>query len=310
MLDSNLLFNKSVKLRERAMACYKPFISLFVALVFCECIQNSFCETVASESAVNSTNASKESDTSNDSSKFCVDPSAKNNMRDKASKYFGPYVGFGISKLSFDRTVTASDNISEVMRDKEVWDWEDEVLIQKSANKFAGCVSLGWGNCWKKVYAGIDVTCDITDEVESTQRSTHRNYRKESTPPVRNRIKTGGATFTVAAKVGKYIESIDSLLYFRVGASFTKNKFTSDNFYKNKPFDWSIKTPVVSPVLGVGFEKIINEDSNVITSLRIEVDHRFKREKSAEFVTPQGYEAEILNKIKGNTFRVLLVCHM
>lgn len=115
----------------------------------------------------------------------------------------------------------------------------------------------------------------------------------------------------MAVRLGGYVPSIDSLLYLRAGVAFVDNKFSSDGLYEKKEFDRKVKTPVVMPVVGVGFEKKIFQGSKFNCALRVEGDRRFQVKKNATIErSGEQYKAKVSSEIGSNTIRMLLVCRI
>jgi hypothetical protein len=179
-------------------------------------------------------------------------------------------------------------------------------FVRGRSNKIGFSVAGGFGKfVHGDVYAGADVCFDFvkkqTDVLEAF--TTRVAYKSQ--------IKQGGVTPTVAARIGMYSDTLDSMIYGRLGFSLIKSDAEITGLGK-------IKMASVTPVVGLGLQKKFDH-----FSVRMEGDYRFLTHEEAILsrgtIGADGFDANVTNvkvtngvrlKSHGYAMRIMSMLHM
>ena len=223
----------------------------------------------------------------------------KSDCEKAKAAYEGISIAAGISAQGTKTEVKLSDNLGTV-GGADFVDMHDYKLYDKRTGRVGGSVALGYNQFAGPVFTGLEATVDICgDKTREVKDEGTDNDGYEWT-----KVKTHGVVPTIAAKVGGYIPSIDTLAYLRLGVAFPRTE-VSNTFYPN-----AVKNKKAAFVLGAAVQKRVFDS----LSLRLEGDYRFRTKKSASqrFVTldgtvVDGTSANIENKSSGYVVRVMAV---
>lgn len=219
--------------------------------------------------------------------------------------YSGWFFGLGLSHQYTKGEVQLSDN-SKSVTVLDIPDLHSHSLLKSNVGRVGGSVIGGYGdfvtgNC----YLGAEVNVDITGSNKSESEEFIRtddfgfdaSYGKTT-------IKTRGIVPTIAARIGWYVPTLDSLVYARVGLTFLNNKFENDQM-----IGYSFGSQKVSPIVGLGIETTYFGKYGV----RLEGDYRFAADKKGKVsindFTNDGYVGDLKNKVRGYVVRVVCVYH-
>ncbi|MDR1235778.1 MAG: hypothetical protein LBJ96_02105 [Holosporaceae bacterium] len=179
-------------------------------------------------------------------------------------------------------------------------------FVRGKSNKVGFSVAGGFGKfVHGDVYAGADVCLDFvkkqTDVLEAF--TTRVAYKSQ--------IKQGGVTPTVAARIGVYSDTLDSMIYGRFGFSLIKSDAEITGLGK-------VKMASVAPVVGAGLQKKFDH-----FSVRMEGDYRFLTHKEANLsrgtIDADGFGGDVTNvkvtngvrlKSHGYAMRIMSMLHM
>jgi hypothetical protein len=137
-------------------------------------------------------------------------------------------------------------------------------FVKGRSSKIGFSVAGGFGKfVHGDVYAGADVCLDFV------KRQTDVSEAFTTRVAYTSQVKQGGITPTVAARIGVYSDTLDSMIYGRLGCSIIKSDTEINGLGK-------IKMASLTPVVGAGLQKKFDH-----FSVRVEGDYRFLTHKNA-----------------------------
>ncbi|MDR1983145.1 MAG: hypothetical protein LBQ08_05125 [Holosporaceae bacterium] len=178
-------------------------------------------------------------------------------------------------------------------------------IVKGKANKLGGSVSIGYGRfVYHDIYLGADLGFDIADNKEK------RVLSDLATNGFDVNLKQNGFIPTLSARLGMYCNTLEALLYCKIGLSNPSIELAS-NF-------GNIKLSKIAGVVGLGMEKKIGP-----VLLRCEFDHRLHSKKTVGIrlsdetvpfdagVGPHmedfSHRINVETKIKSNAIRLMAI---
>ena len=246
------------------------------------------------------------------------------------SDFEGLYVGLGASCDYFRSRVSMDDNLSQLayaeLHPREYnrpagyyYEPDSHGVPVLSANKsrFGGNVSVGYGrffsdNSWftNNCYWGVEIIADAAGALKLNSENIVVNNRNNAQGKIdfgKCSVRYEGIVPTAAFRFGGYIQSIDSLAFFRLGCKYLRYKMDFEFFP-----DQIIRSSVFTPIIGLGFEKNIGHGF----ALKAEVDYSFRSDKTHDahggrFLDgpDKDYSVRIKHSVRGYTARLAGVYH-
>jgi len=159
----------------------------------------------------------------------------------------------------------------------------------------AGSLAVGYGclTC-ADFYIGVELMADLGGR---STKSKHDICKVD--------VKKGAFSPALVARLGYYISAVDCLLYTRVGYAFSQSEVGNN--------DKKVKISSVTPVLGLGVEKVLTDKFSV----RLEGDYyvgRYKKgtaqvELMYEQLSLADYNVDTQLKNHGYALRAMVCCH-
>ena len=222
--------------------------------------------------------------------------------------YSGWFFGLGLSHQYTKGEVQLSDNLDTVTL--TLPGLHSHSLLKSNVGRVGGSVIGGYGdfvtgNCYLGAEVNVDITGSNKSESEEFIRTDGSGFDASYG---KTTIKTRGIVPTIAARIGWYVPTLDSLVYARVGLTFLNNKLENA-----KMPGCSFGSQKVSPVVGLGIETTYFGKYGV----RLEGDYRFAADKKGKVsinegnidLADYGYDGNLKNKVRGYAVRVVCVYH-
>ena len=224
--------------------------------------------------------------------------------------YAGAYVGAGlnhqytIGEALLDDDLDASNGLGDDKVDAHAFS-----LVNSKVGTLGGTITAGYGIFDDNYYIGADLCVDITGNKDHSQKDDLY---------LGSKIKTAGVIPTIALRFGRYFSSIDCLAYARFGFTNLRNEFQA-----NERFKTSFRCQSISPIVGLGFEKLVLDKCSV----RFECDYRFPANKKKHDLSMydengnkimglddsgnlvDNYRGQIENRARGYAVRLMCVYH-
>ena len=256
---------------------------------------------------------------------------SKPNEKSSGKRYLeGLYIGLGVTYDYFKSRVFMDDNMSQLAHFRydpthyeksEGYYYEPDAhglpILSANEHRFGGNISVGYGsffsdNSWftNNCYFGLEVVADTAGSLSLNSEDIVINNRNNPEGKIdfgKCSVKYDGIVPTVALRFGGYVQSIDSLIFLRVGCKYLRCKMNFEFFP-----DQNIRSSVFAPTAGLGIEKNMGHGF----SMKAEVDYSFRSNKTHDVYRgnfkngpDDNYRAEMKHRIEGYTVRLAGVYH-